>query len=274
MSNRATRRAGWTPRDHTSHEYQAHLQLWNYNALRGVYPSRPNWKRTPIAIEVAGRRYLIRKSDTGFAIGGQPNREGCGLLLIEQDEDGVRHGVLQGIKKGANCPIPPADDAPGGNIVLVAWKLCFLNKLKYLILDDEANVHCDGDYTFSLSNMYLLTRGKSWYQSLIPVHPIEHPMYKYQYPPIPPWAEMQRRARETRWADVESQLPPDVVRELRPYTAKGDGSAMSVFRAIKESPDSCRLLAMYTELFMTVMGLIGAKRYIWKSDPITAPTPS
>jgi len=259
------------PKD--TNEYNAHLQLWNYNSTRGIWPTEPMWGEKRVYMQVNGKKYFVRKVDNSYYIGGKYGKLECALLLVETDTDtGAKYGVLQGVRKGTNCSVPPEDGVTTRNVVLIAWKICFLAGLRFLELGDNSMIHCDDGYSYELANAYLLTHGESWYQSIINVAPYPEPEYAAKGLTSAAWTTSQQRIRALKWADVSRVLPPMIQTLVSQYA--GAGSAMEGFKAIKDSPIGCWFFQTFTAYLIGAFGLADSKLFVWRTAPITTIQPA
>jgi hypothetical protein len=252
------------------------MQLWNYNFYNtNKYPTEPKWEEQRYYMQMNGKHYSIRKSEDSYYIGGRYTGEECGLLQVLIDEKtGVRYGNLNSVKKRHDCTLNREGGVSTRNIVLLAWKICFLLKLPYLTLDDGSNYYCEDGYTYPLGDVHLLTDGNTWYESIIDVKPITNPMYNFMGLGRAAWADTQRRARIMQWPDVESILPKEAVLKVAPYVSDHTGLAMPAFKQILKSPVGCWFFSFYTGRIFELFGMYSSKYFLWKTPPITTPQPT
>ena len=263
-----------TPDDLTGQELIAYRQMWNINSLNGVWPSIPVWVDDKSYTVVNGYKYLVRQVDKkrGYHIGRQERRADCALLTVERDNK-MKFGILQGLRKGKDCPSPPGEN-PTSNLLIAAWRLCYKLGLHHMEISDIAKIHCNDKEMFVLSDMELLTKGISWYEKYLPIT-AEHKLADDTSRSHRSWDENKRIALSNTWGPIYKLLKSETKDLIAPYIKDftEDTLAHIVFQHIKELSGSCSILASCQYDFMFSSGLELSDQYIWKTIPITTRDP-
>jgi hypothetical protein len=242
------------------------------NSYAGRYPPDANWETYQMRIRVNGTEMLVRPTvdKDGFMIGMRKDGGECAFLLMATDEHGVKYGNLHGVKKGDSCYFILSDNmvTPSRNLVLAAWKLCYLYNMDYMVLDDISKIPCADGISFNLADMYLLKHGETWYQSIIPLYGF--PKKKGQ----PTWEENQQRARIVTWGEMSKGLTEKDIQTDLPFTVGRENDlARNVIRDIHQTKDSCLLFYRYMGLFLYHANLYPARDYRWRTPPIRTSLP-
>lgn len=242
------------------------------NSYAGRYPPDANWETYQMRIRVNGVEMLVRPTADrdGFMIGMRKDGRECAFLLLATDENGVKYGNLHGVMKGDSCYFILSDNmvTPSRNLVLAAWKLCYLYNMDYMVLDDISKIPCADGISFNLADMYLLKHGETWYQSIIPL---------YGFPKKqghPSWEENQQRARTITWGEMSKNLSEEYIQTDLSFTIGRENElAMNVIRDIHQSKDGCLLLDRYMGQLMWHSKIYHAMNYRWRTPPIRTPQP-
>jgi len=116
--------------------------------------------------DIINAQYDYRPNYNGnvvvFRDGRSKGKHECFLLLIDPDKT----AVLQSLKQAADCALNPG--ASGKDMVLAAVKLAKENGAINLSLTDNSTKHISDSKSFRLANMYFLTTGQTWYESILP----------------------------------------------------------------------------------------------------------
>lgn len=109
----------------------------------------------------------------------------------------IKHGLatLQGVQKGADCFTDGYDNTK--EMVLAALSLARSKGCTVFQLADNSTKSCYS-HKFALSDMYFVTTGQTWYESILPIKSRKH-------------AEADMRAfrekvRSSTWSDVSAYL--------------------------------------------------------------------
>lgn len=154
-----------------------------------------------------------------FRGGRKAGRKECFMLLIESDKT----AVLQSLSQAADCALDP--NGTGRSMVNAALNLARQRGATKIGLSDISTKRISKEKLFRLSNMYFLTTGRTWYESIIPgLRSTEK-------------AALVERWRQTAltntWADVGGRLGISV--DTAGIDAHAPGSAMAVLQRIKEA---------------------------------------
>jgi hypothetical protein len=177
-------------------------------------------------VEGDGVRYDYRtdlKREHGTVIfrgGRKAGRKECFMLMIERDKTATLHSLNQ----AADCALDP--NGSGRSMVAAALNLARQRGATKIGLSDISTKRITKDKSFHLSNMYFLTTGRTWYESIIPgLRPVEK-------------AALIERWRQTAitntWADVAARLGPvPLPVSIADIDIRAPGSAMAVLQRIK-----------------------------------------
>lgn len=181
-------------------------------------------------VSVPGADYDYRSSKNGERIvihgGRKKGATECFLLFIDPD----KRATLQSLKQSADCALDVG--ATGRHMVEAALKLVREHGSTRLELDDGSYKRFPSGKSFHLSNVYFITMGKTWYETLIPgLRPIT------DGEKIETW---RRRVLTNRWIDVSADLkrkgvpmpPSEFTSGIDPTQP---GSAMIVLRRLKDA---------------------------------------
>jgi hypothetical protein len=147
------------------------------------------------------------------------------LLFLEPSGD----AVLQNLTQHENCTIDP--NSSGRTLLLATINLAKKYGAKTFELMDISTKKTASGAKFILSDMYFLTTGKTWYQSIIPSLEPYDPQSTVEELPI--WKE---RVENNTWAEVASRMPSDMVIpvDISDVDINAPGSAMAVLNRIKQ----------------------------------------
>jgi len=95
-----------------------------------------------------------------------PNQNLCMLVLLEEET-----AILQILDGKAPCSM--SYDAPSSELVLAAYHLAKMKGASRIELTDYSKKTTPSGREFSLANMYFLTEGKTWYESILPFYPVD-----------------------------------------------------------------------------------------------------
>ena len=146
----------------------------------------------------------------------------CFLLLLNRDNT----ATLQSLTQAADCSLDSR--GTGRSMVNAVLSLARQRGAVSISLMDDSKKKLTNGKVFRLSNMYFLTMGKTWYESIIPgLQPQEKETLIKQW---------RHRAMTNSWADVYQRLgsvtfPVDITN----IDVTQPGSAMAVLRLIKET---------------------------------------
>ena len=181
-------------------------------------------------ISVNGVRYDNRVSRNGNTIvihgGRTKGRAGCFLLLFEPDST----VTLQGMKQAPDCALDPGGS--GRHMINAALKIAMQRHATQLTLSDISQKHLPSGKSFKLADMYFMTTGKTWYETMIPGLQPETKQDK-----IPIWRE---KVHTASWDTIESALReqvPDISIPVHVHDIDTSvpGTAMLVLSRIKDA---------------------------------------
>lgn len=171
-----------------------------------------------------------------FHGGRKKGKAECFLLFLNQD----RTATLQSLRQASDCALDP--NGTGASMVHAAMNLARSRGAVRIGLMDDSKKSLPTGKVFRLSNVYFLTTGQTWYESLIPgLQPQEK---------VDKIAQWRQRALTNTWEDIAQRLSqtgamaPRATQRLGPITLPVDisdidvtksGSAMAVLRRIKEA---------------------------------------
>ena len=203
----------------------------------------------PTIVDVSGASYEYRKGRNTRTIvirgGRSVGRRECFMVFIEPDGTAVLHGL----KQAADCAL--AAGATGRHLVEAAVKVAREGHARSLSLTDLSGKDTASGKKFRLPDMYFLTTGQTWYESVIPgLVPAENGSMI---------AEWRYRVRTNTWDDVAEGLRargvtiPDLERYTVGIDTDAAGSAMTVLRRIKDAGTD--VFADYGEKLLLASGI-------------------
>lgn len=220
--------------------YRAILVALSRSGYDGTY--------TPIQIgggtvEVNGFRYRYRDIEGGVTIiGGRvPSKRPCFILLFD-----TTTAILQSIESGYDCSLDQG--ATSKHTVLAVAHLAKERGATRLMFTDNSTKYIAEDTYFRLSNMYFLTTGKTWYESILPCQlVVPHDAVK-----IEKW---RQRVITNTWNTVYTCLKKefpflDIQTGL---DGESEGSAMRVLHSLKT--DNTDFFAKYEAELLNCSGI-------------------
>jgi hypothetical protein len=215
-------------------------------------------------ISVDGREFKWRQSKDGsttVVYFGEKIPE-CALLFIEKGPSGL-YGVLQGILKGFACY--RSSYATTKELLKAIWNLAFIKGLQYIEFADTSKLACPDDEKISLVDMYFITYGKTWYETIWPIYPKYDIIEKYR-----------KIVANKKWKTVYSALPDSVKHEFVPQYSGIDentpGSAMKVMQLYK-AEDACLTMKHHMKELIDAFGISTLEHSNWITRTINTPFP-
>lgn len=176
--------------------------------------------------------------DTIFINGGRDaGRRPCFILSITGTV-----GTLQSLERGSDCFVDKHDNSR--DLVKVAFQIAKEKGCTDFELTDNAFKSCLSKNKFNLSNVYFLTKGVTWYESILPIT-------------IKSWKESKlnkyrQNVKKTKWSTIGKFLLAaganlDFVSTEGVDVTKA-GSALIVLNRIKDMQNdvSCQFFAEFT----------------------------
>jgi hypothetical protein len=198
-----------------------------------------------------GDKIYYIMSPCGNAIFGGIGRQPCFHLSIKDT-------VANLISIGVDCFV---DRHHTKEMVEIAFKIAKDKGCKTFILTDNSYISCPPTAQFKLSDVYFLTTGQTWYESILPIKITEYDDEQM--------AEYRRRAKTLSWSRVATYLVSkgatlDFI-DVNGIDADGAGSAMEVLTRIKKMKNgvSCRFFAEHTVNIRFIAGLISFHGTLW-----------
>jgi hypothetical protein len=183
------------------------------------------WKQQGGAtIETDGVRYDYRTTPEYNSIvirgGRTAGRRECFLLIVEKDKTALLHSL----KQAEDCSLEPG--GTGKTLVKSAVALAKKNRVVSLTLADDSKKRLPNEKVMRLSNLYFLTTGQTWYESLIPgLRPTEKAAL------IERW---RTTVRSNTWESIGHVLPVPPV-SIADIDTTAPGSAITVLQRIKQA---------------------------------------
>lgn len=176
-------------------------------------------------------------NDTIFINGGRDSgRRPCFVLSIKGTV-----GTLQSLERGSDCFVDRHDNSK--DLVMAAFQIAKEKGCTDFELTDNSFKSCPPN-RFNLSNVYFLTKGITWYESILPIKIkswIETKLNKYR-----------QNVKKTKWTSIAKYLL-DAGSNLDFVSTEGvdvnkAGSAMMVLNRIKDMKNdiSCKFFSEYT----------------------------
>ncbi len=208
-------------------------------------------------MDVDGTRYDYRVernavTRTRVIRGGRTaGKAECFLLFLEPDGTAELHGL----KQAPDCAL--SDGATGRQLVKAALTLARKGKATSMTLTDLSAKETGSGKKFRLADMYFLTTGQTWYESVIPdLVPVDNAEMI---------AEWRERVRTNTWDSVTQGLRDRGVTIPSEFTDEIDtghvGSAMVVLRRIKDAGTD--LFADFGEKLLLASGIGSLYRTDW-----------
>jgi hypothetical protein len=178
-------------------------------------------------------RNKFNDNHTIFINGG---RRPCFVLSVEGTV-----GTLQSLERGSDCFVDRHDNSK--DLVMSAFQIAKSKGCTNFELTDNSFKSCL-PYRFNLSNVYFLTKGVTWYESILPLK-------------IKSWSEeklnkYRQNVKNTKWTTIAKYLL-EAGANLDFVSTEGvelnkHGSAMIILNRIKEMKNdiSCQFFAKYT----------------------------
>jgi hypothetical protein len=158
-----------------------------------------------------------------LSFGHRQGKPECFLLLLNRDKSATLQSLSQ-----ADCSLDP--NGTGRSIVNAILALARQHGAVRIDLMDYSKKRLANGKMFRLSNMYFLTMGETWYESIIPgLQPQEKETLI---------AEWRHRVMTNTWTDVVQRLDLSAVPlpvDISDIDVRKPGSAMIVLRRIKEA---------------------------------------
>jgi len=215
-------------------------------------------------IAVDGREFKWRQSKDGttsVVYFGEKVPE-CALLFIEKGPSGL-YGILQGVLKGSACY--HSSYATTKELLKAVWNLAFTKGLRYIEFGDTSKLSCPDEEKISLVDMYFLTYGKTWYETIWPIYPKYDIIEKYR-----------KIVVSKKWKTIYTSLPEYAKTGFVPQYSGIDedapGSAMKVMQLYK-AEDACLTMKHYMEELLKAFGIPSLEHSNWITRPITTPFP-
>jgi len=201
------------------------------------------------APDVNGDKHTI------FIFGGRDaGRRPCFHLSIK---DKVAN--LISIERGEDCFVDRHNNTK--EMVEIAFKIAKDKGCKTFILTDNSYISCPPTAQFKLSDVYFLTTGQTWYESILPIKITEYDDEQM--------AEYRRRAKTLSWSRVATYLVSkgatlDFI-DVADFDINAAGSAMAILSKIKKMKNgvSCRFFAEHTVNIRFIAGLISFHGTLW-----------
>lgn len=212
-----------------------------YNGHTIYYNSRPNTNGDPATIFI----------NAGRGKGKQP----CFNLALK---DGI--ATLQSLDRGADCFDDDFDNTR--ELVMAAFSLAKTMGCTIFQLADNSTKTCHS-HKFTLSNMYFVTTGQTWYESILSVKTITYTESEMK--------AFRERVQTSTWSDVSAYLISK--RKLVDFDFTGlnvnkPGSCMEALNMIAKMKNavSCKFFADNLDDIMTAQNILSFHGTLWTVD--------
>jgi hypothetical protein len=210
-----------------------------------VYNGHKIYYDTSISKYNIGRTIVI---DGGRDAGRRP----CFQLTILN-----KSATLQSLERGTDCFVDRHDNTR--DLVLTAFHLAKQKGSKVFELVDNSFKSCP-PYKFCLSDVYFLTHGQTWYESILPI--------KIKSRDESELNVLRTRAQTTTWSSVATYLATyNVILDLDygSIDINEPGSAMKVLRQIKTMKNdlSCKFFAENTNRILFISNIPSFHGSLW-----------
>lgn len=172
--------------------------------------------------------------------------------------EGQRYACLLSLSSTKKCR--PDTSVPTSDLVRELLKYAKERGAKWVELQDETTL-CDGDEKVSLADYYMLTRGKTWYESIDGFLPDKTEDIEY----------CRSTASTNRWGDVlrnfksrNSKKYSEFMKELVKIVPNADPNelAMNVLSRIPIA-NRCSIFSKYLYYFLIASNLSSIKGFKW-----------
>jgi hypothetical protein len=188
-----------------------------------------------------------------YGAGRNAGRHPCFVLSIKDKE-----AVLQSLERGVDCFVDRHNNSK--DLVMVAFQLAKEKGCTKLELTDNSTIQCP-PYRFSLADVYFLTTGQTWYESIIPIT-----CKKYNNSKLSNYRQL---VKNNKWSDISKYLKSKGT-NLDFILTDGievntPGSAMAVLKRIKEMKNdiSCRFFSINLGYIIEASNIISLHESSW-----------
>jgi hypothetical protein len=187
--------------------------------------------------------------------GRDAGRRPCFQLLINNKE-----ATLQSLERGKDCFIDRHGNTK--DLVLTSFKIAKNKGCTIFQLIDNSFKNCP-PYRFNLSDVYFLTQGITWYESILPIKIVGRDTSEI--------AELTRRATTTSWLNISTYLLSIGVKmdfDVTDIPIDKPGSAMKVLHRIKtmKTKSSCKFFAENTNRILFASNIPPFYGTLWKFE--------
>lgn len=168
MIRRRTRRRGTCePLPYSIRSKIATYRRRNFPGM--FFTDMPTWKQTGGSkVQINGRKFDYYDSVNGDTL-ILKNKEGCFTVHIRTSPDGQIYAHLQEVVRTNDCKL--SADIHGPTLVRAGIQIARDHGAKWIELSDESTICKTESHSVSLSDYYMVTRGKSWYETIAPFRP-------------------------------------------------------------------------------------------------------
>jgi len=211
---------------------------YTYNGHTIYYNSRPNNDGDPETIFI----------NAGHGKGQNP----CFNLALK---DGA--ATLQSLDKGADCFEDGFDNTK--EMVMAAFSLAKSKGCTVFQLTDNSTKTCHS-YKFTLSDMYFVTTGRTWYESILSVKIKDYSEFEM--------SAFREKVRTSTWADVSAYLISKgkvIEFDFPGLDPNKNGSCMEALNVIAKMRNvlSCKFFADCLEYIMDAHNLKSFHGKVW-----------
>jgi hypothetical protein len=182
-------------------------------------------------VTVNGKRYTYRETESGSAIYlyHRDSTKNCFEIFFDTDNKGNKYAHLDSFYNFSDCC--NTIDSTGRDLFLAVVKLLTeKGGLKYMLFSDNSGKKLENGEWISLADTYFVSTGKTWYESILPLTPDEPKRYKNAL------RNVKKATWEYAYAVLKDNNPDiEIPVDISDINGKSPGSAMQVFRRIKEA---------------------------------------
>ena len=165
--------------------------------------------------------------------------------------------ILESIERGADCFIDKHESSK--DVVLSAFQIAKNKGCKTFELVDNSYKVCY-DTRFNLSDVYFLTHGQTWYESILPI--------KIKSKDESTLSEYRQKALTTKWQTISNYLlalKENIDVDLIGIDILAPGSAMKVLKRIKSMKNeiSCKFFAKNVENILKASDIKSFHDTVW-----------
>ena len=224
--------------------------IYNYYRIK-YYTIKIKWKQAETN-SVNGRIINYREYNgnngndgTDTVIFADSSRPSFSLKIYKTGE-----AILESINRRKTCFID--DHANSKDLVMMAFQLAKKKGVKTLEISDNSFIQCPEK--IYLTDLYFLTTGKTWYESIIPLKCGDQVLLD----------KFRELVKTNSWSSLYIkliELKPDILNY--DFKIDTDGSAMEVLSKLKKSGKHCKFFSENIDGLLLCSGIYSLRGFTW-----------